>query len=139
MKIMIGNYYEKVKSYAEANKGDLFTAALIFLIGLGSFGLGRLSVSWPEKTPIMITVHDVAATLGGKLPADIATSAAGLAAKAKATSVAGRYVTSKSGTSYHFPWCPGAQLIKESNKVWFQTKEAAEAKGYKPASNCPGL
>jgi methylphosphotriester-DNA--protein-cysteine methyltransferase len=51
----------------------------------------------------------------------------------------GTYVASKSGSAYHFPWCSGAQRIKEENKVWFETKEEAELAGYRPASNCKGL
>ena len=138
---MIADYRGKVKSWAEANKADLFTAGAVFLVGLGGFGLGRLSAVWPQKEPIRIieTAPDVAASLGGNVPADIATSAAGNAVKAKAISARGKYVGSKSGSSYHLPWCPGAKQIKESNKIWFQNEEEAAAKGYKPAGNCPGL
>ena len=53
--------------------------------------------------------------------------------------IMGNYVASKSGTKYHYPWCPGAQSIKEENKIWFFTKEEAEKAGYQPASNCKGL
>lgn len=49
------------------------------------------------------------------------------------------YVASKNGARYHYPWCSGAQNIKEENKLWFATKEAAEAAGYTPAQNCDGL
>lgn len=134
MKIMIGDYYKKVKSWAAASKGDLFTAALIFLVGLGSFGLGRLSVIWPHKEPITITNNRLSVT-----DTERGNSVPGAEAAAIAKTVKGKYVVSKSGKYYHFPWCPGALRIKETNKIWFQTKEAAEAKGYKPASNCPGL
>lgn len=51
----------------------------------------------------------------------------------------GKYVASKSGAAYHYPWCPGALKIKEENKIFFNTKEEAEKRGYKPAGNCPGL
>lgn len=51
----------------------------------------------------------------------------------------GGYVASKNGTRYYLPWCGGASRIKEENKVWFQTKEEAEARGLTPAKNCPGL
>src|SRR5690606_22759248 len=44
-----------------------------------------------------------------------------------------KYVASKTGSKYHLPWCGGAKQIKEENKVWFQTKEEAEAAGYEPA------
>lgn len=129
---MIGDYYQKVKSYAEANKGDLFTAALIFLVGLGSFGLGRLSAIWPEKQPIRIT--------NDRLPVNEAgSSSRNPQSAAIAATVKGKFVASKSGKYYHLPWCPGGLRIKESNKIWFKTKEAAEERGYKPAGNCPGL
>jgi len=49
------------------------------------------------------------------------------------------YVVSKNGARYHYPWCSGAQSIKEENKIWFDTKEEAEAAGYTPAANCKGL
>ena len=51
----------------------------------------------------------------------------------------GQYVASRTGKSYHLPWCGGAKQIKEENKVWFATKEAAEAAGYTAAKNCPGI
>lgn len=51
----------------------------------------------------------------------------------------GQYVASRTGKSYHLPWCSGAKQIKEENKVWFASKEAAEAAGYAPAKNCNGL
>jgi hypothetical protein len=131
---MVVNYYEKVKSWLDTNKNDLFTAALIFLVGLGSFGLGRLSAIWPDKQPIRIINRsplDDGVSTGdtGRNP-----QMAAIAAEVK-----GKFVASKNGKYYHFPWCPGALRIKGSNKVWFQTKEAAEARGYKPAGNCPGL
>jgi len=52
---------------------------------------------------------------------------------------AGAYVGSRNGSKYHFPWCPGAQQIKEENKVWFSSVEEAQKAGYTPAANCKGL
>jgi methylphosphotriester-DNA--protein-cysteine methyltransferase len=48
-------------------------------------------------------------------------------------------VASKSGTKYHLPTCPGAKQIKSTNLITFNSKQEAEAAGYTPASNCPGL
>lgn len=50
-----------------------------------------------------------------------------------------RYVASKNGTKYHLPTCSGAKTIAEANKVWFASKEEAEAAGYAPAGNCKGI
>jgi hypothetical protein len=49
-----------------------------------------------------------------------------------------RVVASKNSKSklYHHLWCSGAQRIKETNKVWFPTEEAAISAGYTLAANC---
>jgi Metal binding domain of Ada len=51
----------------------------------------------------------------------------------------GAYVGSKTGKIYYFPWCGTVNRIKDANLVWFQNRAVAEAKGYKPSSNCHGL
>lgn len=127
---MIGDYRSKVNGWIGERKSDLFVAAVIFLTGLGSFGLGRLSVVIPAKPPLTITQPQEA---GGR------EALATTASAPSPTNAAGAYVGSVSGTAYHFPWCPGALRIKEENKIWFRTKTEAENKGYKPAGNCPGL
>ncbi|MDB9944483.1 hypothetical protein OAD26_00590, partial [bacterium] len=48
-------------------------------------------------------------------------------------------VGSINGTKYHLPWCPGAQQMKEENKIVFETQEQAREAGYTPAGNCKGL
>lgn len=49
------------------------------------------------------------------------------------------FVASKSGTKVYFVWCTGVGRIKAENKVFFDTLDDALKKGYKPASNCPGM
>src|SRR3989338_8575719 len=133
---MLYRYVTKVNSWISENKSDLYIAALIFLVGLASFGLGRLSVLWPKKEPIEITIPDARSTIYEETRGD---SSSVSQTAAIVPSVQGKYVASKNGTAYHFPWCPGALRIKEENKIWFETKEAAEKAGYKPAGNCEGL
>lgn len=132
---MIANYIEKVKSIIHKNQSDLFMAATIFLVGIIGFGLGRLSVIWPEKEPIRVENPEKAK--------DGMEEGTGQKAHEQnagiANAIQGKYVGSRSGSAYHFPWCPGAQKIKEANKIWFGSKEEAEARGYKPAGNCEGL
>lgn len=55
------------------------------------------------------------------------------------TAISGQYVASKNGTKYYLPSCSGAKRIKEENKVYFSSKEEAEAQGLEPAKNCKGL
>ena len=134
---MIADYLDKVKSRAAESKNDLFIASLIFLTGLGGFGLGRLSAVWPQKEHVAVIDTPFSPPTGSR-EGDMDAAAAQKSAAA-VNAVKGKYVASKSGSSYHLPWCPGAKQIKASNKIWFQTKEEAETKGYKPAGNCPGL
>ena len=130
---MIADYLKKVKPWVEKNKSDLFTASAIFLVGLGGFGLGRLSAIWPAKAPLQIS------GAGAKIVSPQSPDRSPPMLKKETRATVGQYVASKSGSAYHFPWCPGAAKITEKNKIWFATKEEAVAKGYKPAGNCPGL
>lgn len=133
---MIANLVQKVKSFCENNQSDLYIALVIFFVGIIGFGLGRLSVVWPEKEPI--TIESPKATNSSKAGwDDMAQKKPEQAAVVGI--IQGKYVASKSGSAYHFPWCQGAQKIKEANKIWFNSKEEAKAKGYKPAGNCEGL
>lgn len=132
---MLPEYIKKVNNFLDKNKNDIYIAVLIFFVSLASFGLGRLSVLWPKKEPIIITNDQQPAT-SDQLP-EITKSPPDNAAIIG--TIKGRYVASKSGTAYHYPWCPGALKIKEENKIWFSSKEEAIRIGYKPAGNCPGL
>lgn len=115
---------------------DIFMVLLIVLVGSGAFLLGRLSaadtvrkseLSVTSEAPLLATaIHTgVAPALAPQIPLE--------------ANVAGMYVGSKSGKTYHLPWCSGAKRIKEENKVWFASKAEAEARGYKAAGNCKGI
>lgn len=115
--------WQKLKSFL-ANDA-YFYAFLILIIGVLSFGLGRLSVSentgngnqqagfqaLPPHPP------DISSKKSANMPV----------------------VASKSGTKYHLLDCPGALQIKTENRIDFTSVEAAQAAGYTPAGNCPGL
>jgi len=122
------------------NRGDLYVVAIIFFVGLASFGIGRLSILWPDKEPIEITNTQLPITNddGDDTIRNQHVNQQGDSANVTPT-IQRKYVASKNGTAYHFPWCPGALNIKEENKVWFETKEEAELAGYKIAANCEGL
>lgn len=136
---MITELAKKIKAFFEANKKDLFLAALVFLIGLASFGLGRLSVLWPEKEPIVIENQESGIMNQENADATVTQQPRNSSFTIPNSAPAGRYVASKNGSSYHLPDCPGAKQIKEENKVWFSAAEEAQRAGYKPAGNCPGL
>ncbi|MDP3772136.1 MAG: hypothetical protein Q8Q94_02020 [bacterium] len=144
---MIAKGYRKVKEVFEEHRSDFFIAAIIFLTALASFGLGRLSVIWPRSDPL--TISDLPSRDSSSPAIQAAVDIPPLknnpdnttTVRGVAQSVAGegRYVASKSGTRYHFSWCPSALKIKKENKLIFATAAEARAKGYTPAANCPGL
>lgn|GEM_PF-1501342 len=49
-----------------------------------------------------------------------------------------RVVVSKTSSSkkYHYSWCGSGQRIKEANRLWFPTAQAAQTAGYSLAGNC---
>ena len=150
------NFLSKIK-----NKGDsaigvgvnpavwpetLTTSLIIVLVAFGSFGLGRLSRIEESKAPLQIKgISGAEAQVSGvSNGANIGTSIKGTVQKtAEINKIAvpqeGFIVGSKTGKKYHFPWCAGAQQIKEENKVWFANEVEAKAAGYSPAANCKGL
>jgi len=122
---------------------DMAIGILIFVVGLGSFALGRISAD--DSPSERIPVHEESLVIGAGdtqgpqvgSPSTVATPE--VATTTKGPEKEGGYVASKNGTKYHLPWCSGALRIKEENKVWFQTKEEAQAQGYAPAANCKGI
>jgi hypothetical protein len=116
------NIHELKEKIKGAFSGDIAVVVIIILVGLSSFGLGRLSVTEDLKEPVRI---EQSATVAR--------------AAADASVASGAFVASRNSSVYHFPWCPGAERIAAENKIWFDSKEEAEQAGYRPAKNCKGL
>lgn len=108
----------------------LVTVAVILAVS-ASFALGIIAGSERGKTP-GIAISQLA-TSTSPLPLSTASESP------PAIPGGGEVVASKSGTKYYFPWCGTVKRIKEENKVWFASREAAEAAGYEPAANCKGM
>ena len=124
------------KSKAFITNDEIFTILLVVFIGVASFGLGRASVE--EKRVDQATPASV--VVAGKTQDSEAKKVNETTGLTRTSDNAqGAYVASKNGTKYHLPWCAGAKSIKEENKIWFNSKEAAEAAGYAPAANCKGI
>ncbi len=120
----------KIKTVGDnlVENSGVFTTIMVVLVAFSSFGLGRLSVTEENKIPIsVINSNQASITQPNK---ELSSST---------TQMIGKYVASVNSDKYHAPWCSGAQRIKESNKIWFETKEEAEASGRTPASNCKGI
>ena len=123
----------KLIKFCKENNKELYLAAIIILVATISFGLGRLSKIREEKTPI--TIENVAVATSTEIIANTTNSQ-----RATLTVDANKiFVASRNGKKYYYAWCDSSQKIKESNKVWFSTKDEAEKSGYQPAANCKGL
>lgn len=107
-----------------------FIILAVILVAAASFGLGRLSKIKEGREPLEFSRWDnpQSQVLGSQIESTPVMPATG-----------GRLVGSRNSNKFHLPWCPGALRIKEENKVWFDSKEEAEAAGYLPAGNCKGL
>ncbi|MCK6463056.1 MAG: hypothetical protein L6Q29_04570 [Candidatus Pacebacteria bacterium] len=125
------NLCKRAKEWLKNNEKDLFLAVVIVLVAAISFGLGRLSKIREEKTPITLETNNLAANL--------ILSAPKINISASTQPQDKIFVASKNGKKYYYAWCESAQKIKESNRIWFTTKEEAEKYGYEPAANCRGL
>lgn len=145
--------------FGEKCKSDrVFIPLIVILVGIGSFGLGRLSkiealkqgISIKAPASVIEALNTEKQALNGNLEAintDNGTeniqkieSATGQPRQNfEEQNLSGQVVASKSGTKYHYPWCAGAKSISEKNKIWFNSVEEAKKAGYTPASNCKGL
>jgi hypothetical protein len=131
---------EKLKSLIADDRS--FYSILLVFVAFSSFLLGRSSL--PENKHLMAQDGSVMPTQATKVPQvatlpEVAPFSKEAESAPSASLTGGQVVASKSGTKYHLPTCPGAKQIKEANKIVFDSVAAAEAAGYKPAANCPGL
>ncbi len=120
----------KLASFVKFRQKDIFLVFCIVLISIISYNLGRINAL--KKTPVTITE-------GREQKADVY-SATGIKKAGLKPSTAPvldkRVVASKNSDKYHFTWCSGAKRIKEENKIWFNSAQEAESRGYTLAGNC---
>ena len=107
----------KIKEAASGG-GEWTLPVVMVAVGVGSFGLGRLSMTEVVRAPVM---------------AEAAQSASVNLAPG------GLLVAARNGTAYYFPWCAGAERIKSENRITFESEQAARDAGFRPAKNCQGL
>lgn len=122
---------EKFKSFLTDDA--VFYTALLILVAIASFGLGRQSVTVSGVRAPETATSPAVSIQNNAFQPQTASVITGEETEAVAV------VASKSGSKYHLPTCPGASQIKAANKISFTTIQEAEAAGYTPAANCPGL
>lgn len=123
---MLAKIFNKVKNH----QGGIFLGVCILLITVISFNLGRINAL--HKVPIKVTGE------ANVYQATIGNSTSNITKTIPTQPKDPRVVASKASTTkkYHFTWCSGAKLIKETNKIWFETESLAQQAGYTLAGNC---
>lgn len=111
---------------------DIFIFAIVVMISLLGFVLGRLSAFEGSNVPLEVQKFVCPVSLSAS------TSVTNISTPTQKSSQ-GLLVASKNGTKYYFPWCTGVSRISETNKVWFNSYEEAQKAGLTPASGCKGL
>jgi len=130
----INDFINKIKHKIGIDTMTLVCLCIIVLVALGSFGLGRLSissVSKPDAFNIKAVDTDLTKEVTGnslEIENNLATGDASFKEKL--------YVASKNGKLYYSKDCSGAKRIMEKNQVWFATSIEAEKSGYSKASSC---
>jgi hypothetical protein len=125
-KVSINHLMQKIKYFIESNTGkDILTVLIIILVGLGSFGLGRLSKNAPNNgLKVLYQGEEVSME---KPVSNIITT--------QKSTVKGFFASSK-GSKYYSLGCSAGKTIKQENRVYFDTKEQAEKAGYALSTSC---
>jgi len=114
---MYQNFIKKSNKY--------FPYAVLVLVFLTGLGIGLLFNGSGKSSPIII---DKNMKRGSPNPVGFG--------EPISQPAAGDFVASINGQAYYPKDCASANRIKEENKIWFDSKEEAEAQGYRPAQNC---
>ena len=141
---MIPEHFQKVKNFAVEYQDRIVLIIGIVLIALISFGLGLLYNREISKEPVIIEESAENANHESRIMNYDSGGNSSLNSTASATNTSTQtqtevVVASRNGTKYHLTSCSGAKQIKPENKITFSSFKEAEAAGYEPASNCPGL
>ena len=121
---------ENSKKWWDDNTDSMFVVVAVFLAVLLAGSGVRLLFLWQARSPITLVEGGAEGVVLEEDLTETYTAASGLP---------GLVAASRNGTRYYYPWCGGLNRVKEANKVWFDSEEAAEAAGYIIASGCEGL
>ena len=134
---------EKIKEFYESNKGkDILTVVIVILVGLGSFGLGRLSKN-NNKSAIKIEypTQDANALLSIDDNQNMTNYSSNKVIKGNTTSIFNNtsnknFFASKKGRKYYSLGCGAGKTIKQENRIYFSTSSKAEKAGYILSTSC---
>ena len=139
----IHNLKQKIKGFFKDNIDLIITPLILIIVGISAFFLGRSSQSILDNNNIYI----VNSKIGDRPETQSASSVVPLkqyindnqninTIKGSQEPQNAVYVASSRGKLYYRIGCGGSTKLSVANKLFFNTKEQAEAKGYTPAKNC---
>ncbi len=139
---------EKIKLFSkyciESDKGkNIMTVIIVMLVGLGSFGLGRLSknnnsentgvkIEYPAQEANVIDNTIDYTQKGDKSVSKTVFDTNG----SKSDLVNNNFFASKKGKKYYSIGCSAGKTIKETNKIYFTTEIDAQNAGYSKSTSC---
>jgi DNA/RNA endonuclease YhcR with UshA esterase domain len=128
---------QKIKSFLEGEKGkDIMTIAIVILVGISSFFLGRLSNQTSTNgLKIEYTGQEASAIGANKTNFDQISINPSVSEKTNNNS-RGSYFASKKGKKYYSAGCPAGKIIKQENRIYFYSTTEAENAGYTLSSSC---
>ncbi len=127
---------EKIKQFLESEKGkDILIVLIVILVGLASFGLGRLSKDTNNGIKIEQLGGGSVTNQGKGLLNDQLGSNVISAQNSPNTSEKVFFASSR-GSKYYGVSCSAGKNIKVENRIYFNSASEAEGKGYTLASSC---
>jgi hypothetical protein len=132
---------EKIKqSFWEAilsEKGrDILTVIIVILVGLGSFGLGRLSKSNTSSGIQIEYLGQEASAIQATQYSNVLQKTAITDTPASSSSSGKNFFASSRGSKYYPVGCQAGNNLKQENRIYFATREEAEKSGYELSSSC---
>jgi uncharacterized protein YpmB len=108
------------------------------LIGGSAYFIGKIQTLESRSNTIQVVYPDAIAikTDAINTPNQVVASINGAV---ETNSPIGKIIASKNGKRYYYESCSGINRIKPENRIYFDTKEQAEAKGLTLASGCKAL
>ena len=133
---------EKIKAFIQSEQGkDILIVLVVILVGLGSFELGRLSkgndssgikIEYPTQSQEASAISSITTNYSNILQNDKIEKNSSLSAQAGGKN----FFASNRGSKYYPLGCSAGKSLKQENRIYFATREAAEKAGYELSSSC---
>ena len=127
-----------IKSWIESQKGkDVLTILIVILVGLSSFGLGRLSMNTNNPKIDIEYQNQLANTISSNSNnQNMSRTVLDTKIPVIPNSIGKSFFASSRGQKYYSIGCSGGKTIKQENRIYFSTKEEAERAGYELSKSC---